>query len=104
MSIFERFRKAHSRLATSEQFPGVIDAVSDKLRNHGFISEADRLHKLVHEMAWTTSNELYGELRLALDKIRKECHSLPPDIGSEVRRLIKSIDRICRGEPKTEVF
>ena len=96
MSILERFRRTRPRLATSEDFPGVIDAVRDKLRSHGFFSEADRLHKLVHEMAWTTSSELYGELRLALDKIRKESRSLPSDITTEIRRLIKSIDRICR--------
>src|SRR5215475_12603602 len=96
MSILERFRRARPRLATSEDFPGVIDALRDKLRSHGFSSEADRLHKLVHEMAWTTSSELYGELRLGLDEMRKGCHNLPPDIAREVRRLIKSIDRICR--------
>jgi len=96
MSILERFRRARPGLATSEGFPGVIDAVSDKLRSHGFSSEADRLHKLVHEMAWTTSSELYGQLRLGLDEMRKGCHNLPPDIAREIRRLIKSIDRICR--------
>jgi hypothetical protein len=96
MSILEKFRRARPRLATSHEFPGVIDAVSDKLRSHGFSGEADRLHKLVHEMAWTTSSELYGELRLGLNEIWKECHNLPPDIAGEVRRLIKSIDRICR--------
>ena len=96
MSILERFLRARPRLATSEEFPGVIDAVRDKLRIHGFSSEADRLHKLVHEMAWTTSSELYGELRLGLDEMRKGCPNLPPDIAREVRRLIKSIDRICR--------
>ena len=84
------------RLATSDEFPAVIDAFRDKLRSHGFSGEADRLHKLVHEMAWTTSSELYGELRLALDKIRKDSRSLPPDIATEIRRLIKSINRICR--------
>ena len=96
MSILEKFRRARPRLATSEDFPGVIDALRDKLRSHGFSREADRLHKLVHEMAWTTSSELYGELRLGLDEMRKGCHNLPPDIAREVRRLIKSIDRICR--------
>jgi hypothetical protein len=93
MSILERLRQ---RLAASEEFPTIIDAVRDKLRSHGFSGEADRLHKLVHEMAWTTSSELYGELRLALDKIRKEARNLPSDIATEIRRLIKSIDRICR--------
>ena len=87
---------ARRKLATSEEFPGVIDAISEKLRNDGFLNEADLLHKLVHEMVWTTSNELYGELRMALSKIRKERRDLSPEIAAEIRRLIKSIDHICR--------
>ena len=83
-------------LARSDEFPAVIDTLRDKLRKGEFTAEADCLHTLVHEMAWTTSNEFYEELRLALKKIRKECRNLPPDIISEIRRLIKSIDHICR--------
>jgi hypothetical protein len=88
--------RAKPRLARSDEFPAVIDAISDKLRSRGFIGEADRLHTLVHEMAWTTSTELYGELSLALKEIRKELRDLPPDIASEIDRINKSIDRICR--------
>jgi putative NADPH-quinone reductase len=84
------------KLATSDEFPAVVDAIRDKLTSHGFTSEADRLHTLVHQMAWTTSDELYGELTLALRKIRKERRDLPSDIAAEIRRLMKSIDRICR--------
>jgi hypothetical protein len=51
---------------------------------------------LVHKVPWTTSNEFYSGLALALKKIRKERRDLPPDIAIEIRRLIKSIDRICR--------
>ena len=88
--------RSKSRLASSDEFPSVIDVISDELKSRGFIGEADRLHTLVHQMAWTTSNELYGELTLALRKIRKERRDLPADIAAETRRLIKSIDRICR--------
>jgi hypothetical protein len=83
-------------LAGSDDFPAVIDVTRDSLSSQGFSGEADRLHKLVHEMAWTTSNEFYGEVRVALDRIRKECRNLTPAIATEIRRLIKSIDRICR--------
>ena len=79
-----------------DEFPAVIDAIRDKLRSHGFTDEAARLHYLVHEGVWTTSNELYGELRLALNEIQKERRDLPSDIAAEIRRLIKSIDHICR--------
>ena len=88
--------KNRRNLARPDEFPAVIDAIRDKLRSHGFTGEADRLHALVHEMVWTTSNELYGELRLALTKIRKERRDLPSDIAAEIRRIIKSIDHICR--------
>jgi hypothetical protein len=84
------------RLASSDEFPAVIDAIKDKLKSRGFIGEADRLHTLVHQMAWTTSSELYGELSLALKKIRNERRDLPSDIASEIHRVIKSIDHICR--------
>ena len=85
-----------TQFAGPEEFPAVIEALSDKLRSEGFIAEADQLHYLVHEFVATTSNELYGEFSVALRKIQRERSDLPADIMSEVRRLIKSIDRICR--------
>ena len=84
------------QLAGPEQFPAVIDALGEKLRNAGFVVEADRFHYLVHEFVATTSNELYGELHFELKKLDHEHRALPRDIAAEVRRLIKSIDRICR--------
>ena len=88
--------RSRPELARSDEFPAVIDAIRDELRQAGFMAEADRLHNLVHEMVWTTSTELYGELRLALKTIRQQSHTLPADISSEIRRLISSIDQICR--------
>ena len=84
------------KLARSDEFPAVIDLLRDDLRKAGCNSEAGRLHTLVHDMAWTTSNEFYGELRLALKEIGKERRQLPTEIATEIRRLIKSIDHICR--------
>ncbi len=83
------------KLAGPEEFPAVVDAVRDKLRSHGFTAEADRLQGILQGV-WTTSNELYGELRVALNQIRKERGGLPTEIAAEIRRLIKSVDRICR--------
>jgi hypothetical protein len=85
-----------TKLATPDEFPAVIDALSDKLRSHRFTDEADRLYGMVHQGVWTTSNEFYAELGLALRKIRKGSPNLPVDVVAEVRRLTKSIDRICR--------
>ncbi len=84
------------QLVGPEEFPAVIDALAGKLRSAGFVIEADRFHHLAHEFVATTSNELYGELHLALKKIDHERRALPRDIAAEVRRLTKSIDKICR--------
>jgi len=88
--------KNRPKLATSDEFPAVIDAIRDKLRSHGFVAEADRIHCLVHEGVWATSNELYGELFVALKIIRRERPDLPRDIDAEIGRLIKRINHICR--------
>jgi hypothetical protein len=88
--------RSRSKLARSDEFPAVIDAIRDKLRKGGFTAEAGCLHTLVHEMVRTTSNEFYAELRLALKKMRQESRDLPADIISEIHRVIKSIDYICR--------
>ncbi len=95
MSIFDRFWSRSQKLARSEEFPAVIDAVRDKLRGSSFDDEADRLHRLVHEMTWTTSNEFYAEVRFALREMRKG-GEFSPDIATEIRRLLNSIDHICR--------
>lgn len=85
-----------TRLAKPEDFPDVIDALAEKLRSAHFVVEADRFHYLVHEFVATTSNELYGELRLVLKTLDHEHRALPREIAVEIRRLLKSIDKICR--------
>jgi len=87
--------KKMPNLAGPEEFPAVINALGDRLRSHGFTAEADRLKEIL-EGVWTTSNELYGELFVALKIIHRECRNLPGEIDAEIRRLMKSIDQICR--------
>ena len=86
------FKKTH--LAGPEEFPAVIDTLGEKLRSAGFVVEADRFHYLIHEFVFTTSSELYGELHLALKKLNYERRALPRGIAAEVRRLLKSVDKI----------
>ena len=87
--------KNRRNLARPDEFPGVIDALRERLRSHVFTAEADRLQEIL-EGVWTTSNELYGELFVALTRIQRERRDLPVDVAAEIRRLIKSIDHICR--------
>jgi len=87
------FTRKH--LAQPEEFPAVIDALTDKLRSAGFVIEADQLHYFMHEFVATVSTEIYGELKLALKRLDHEHRALPRDVATEVHRLIKSIDKIC---------
>ena len=38
----------------------------------GFAKDADRLHYLIHKVAWTTGSELVGELGQEIIKLRRE--------------------------------
>ncbi len=42
------------------------------LRAEGFAKDAERLHYLIHNVAWTTSSELMGELGQEISKLRRE--------------------------------
>jgi hypothetical protein len=88
--------KNRRNLARPEEFPGVIDALRDRFRSHGSTAEADRLKEILRGV-WSTSNELYGELLVALTRIQRERRDLPVDVAAEIRRLIKSISPGSRG-------
>jgi hypothetical protein len=87
--------KNRRNLARPDEFPAVVNALRDRLRTRGFTAEPDRLQEIL-EGVCATSNELYGELFVALKTIRRERPDLPSDIAAEIRRLMKSINHIFR--------
>ena len=50
-----------------------VDQLIAALRSDGLDEDARTLHTLVHEMAWTTSSELMGEIGKELRKIKATC-------------------------------
>ncbi len=96
MPIFGRQFRSHPRSAGEAGFLAFIDSITEKLKSSGFASDADRLHELIHKMAWTTSSELLGELGMALTNIRKNRHDLPSGIATDIRYAIKAINRTQR--------
>ena len=55
-------------------------------------SVAERLHTLIHKVAWTTSTELFGELRIALRKIQETEDRADLDLGSDITAAIQTLD------------
>jgi hypothetical protein len=86
----------YSKFASNEQFYAFIDAITERLRSHDFISDADRLHALVHETAWTTSTEVFGEIQTALKQIRHQRADLDSNLSADIHYAIKAISRALR--------
>ena len=61
-----------------------FDELIRQLRAEGFIEPATKLHRLLHEVAWTSSSELIGELGLALLAFERAT----PAMGSALRLLV----------------
>jgi hypothetical protein len=86
----------HPEFATNDQFYAFVDAITERLRSRGFSSDADRLHGLVHETAWTTSTEVFGELRSALKRIRHQRADLDSNLSADIQYAIKAINKGLR--------
>ena len=70
-----------------------VDTVTGALRSAGFAEAAARIHGLLHETAWTTGNELMGELGNCFASILKATPSMPPAIAKELKGLVREIGR-----------
>ena len=57
-------------ISTLNEYYATVDLLIEDLRASGHKADADELHVLMHEMAWTTGSELLGELGLMLGKMK----------------------------------
>jgi len=65
------------------------------LRNDGLLTESDKLHYMIHKVAWTTGSELIGELGEVIKIIKKENpHSLSDDSKKNIRESMEIVKRV----------
>ena len=65
------------------------------LRNDGLLKESDKLHYMIHKVAWTTGSELIGELGEAIKAIRKDnLHGLSDDSKKNIRESMDMVKRV----------
>ena len=78
-----------------------FDELIASLRRDGLSAEADRLHVLLHEVAWTTGSELLGELGQELKKI-EECGSAKPssDTREKIAECFRMVFRVWPDFPR----
>ena len=69
----------------TDDFYAFIDLLGERLAAAGLSQDEQRLHCLVHKVAWTTGSKLLGELGLELNRIRDLHDShLPADLSAAI--------------------
>ena len=71
--------------SSNQDFYDHIDEVVEILRTTTLSKSAEKIHHLLHKVAWTTTSELFGELRNEFNSILK----VKSDISNEIRKVIK---------------
>jgi hypothetical protein len=79
--------------ASNEAFYRYLDTFVEKLAKAGHHGIAIRIDDLLHHTAWTTSSELFGELRASLDAF---VHS-PPEKPAEIVAACREVIAMIRG-------
>ena len=65
-------RAARTRMSAPVMSCDPFERLIVSLRADGLAGDADRLHDLIHKVAWTTGSELMGELGQEIRKLRRE--------------------------------
>ena len=75
-----------TRFEALDEFYKAVDALSERLAAEQHDDEARRLRSLMHEIAWTTSSELLGELMLAFKKMKGR---YSPELTREINECLE---------------
>jgi len=86
-----------------------FDELISMLRAEGHVQVAQRLHYLLHEIAWTTGSELMGELGLAIVKFQRGDPSVSPalqrnSLRCSRQRAVLREDRSSQNEDRDGPF
>jgi hypothetical protein len=78
---------------SNQQFYNHIDKVVASLRLTGQIDIANQIHHLLHKVTWTSSSELFGELRERFEKVLKSPTPLPKHVEDDINGFITIINQ-----------
>jgi hypothetical protein len=93
--ISQDFPMTVSRFSANDEFYEFVDHVSFDLNELGFSEASHRLTVVLHEVAWTTSTELFGEIKVTLEKLKAlEGERLPQCLSEDVDLCLKTINDV----------
>jgi hypothetical protein len=78
---------------SNQDFYEFVERLSADLSELGFSGASRELQTILHEMAWTTSSEVFGEIKMTLQRLKlEEGKRLPQHLSEDVELCIKSIE------------
>jgi hypothetical protein len=83
---------AQRQFFSNVDFYNFVDTIAERLRHCHRITDAERLHTLIHKVAWTTSTELFGELRIALRKTQETEDLADFGLASDITAAVETLD------------
>jgi len=90
-------------MSEADDLDALTDSLARQLREAGLPEAGERLSRLVHGVAWTTSSERIGELGQALLAIRRiHGADLPTDVVRNLEAAIASVRSVWPDPSETE--
>ena len=80
---------AERKFTSNAELYEFIDTIAERLRRRDRFADAARLHTLIHKVAWTTSTELFGELRITLQQMQGKNKPADADLASDIAAAIQ---------------
>jgi hypothetical protein len=78
-----------------------FDELIASLRAEGFRGEAERLHNLIHKVAWTSGSELIGELGQEMKRLEREHGSrLSASTSKKIEAAFDMVSRVWPDFPR----
>jgi hypothetical protein len=72
----------------------IFEELLSALRTEGHDQISQRLHVLLHEVAWTTGSELMGELGLEILTFQRSAQSLSPELQKLLCRCMDVVKKV----------
>lgn len=78
---------------SNQEFYAYLDVLSSNLGETGFSDASVELRAVLHQTSWTTSSEVFGEIKASLLKVKAEHgRRLPPCLLEDINLCIKTIE------------
>ncbi|MBI4963406.1 MAG: hypothetical protein HY913_09015 [Desulfomonile tiedjei] len=90
--------------STSRPGEDEFETLITMLRSEGHDQVAQRLHMLLHEIAWTTGSELTGELGLEIVKFQRSAPKVSPALQELLAYCMNRVKQVWPNIEKVRAF